>query len=78
MKKYLLFAGDHYYPTGFEDYKDAFDSIEEARAAGQTTRPSGSYCYEPGNEWASIYVYDWWAVVEHATMQVVDQGSNDR
>lgn len=30
-KRYLLFAGEYYYPSGgFNDYKGSFDSIEEA------------------------------------------------
>jgi hypothetical protein len=31
MKRYLLFAGDDYYPAGgFEDFIKDFDSIEDA------------------------------------------------
>lgn len=31
MKRYLLFTFGNYYPYGgFEDYKDSFDTIEEA------------------------------------------------
>ena len=32
MKRYLLFMGMHYYPCGgWEDFKDSFDTIEEAQ-----------------------------------------------
>lgn len=31
MKRYLLFAGSHYYPSGgWDDFKDSFDTIETA------------------------------------------------
>lgn len=34
MKKYLLFAGDYYYPAGgFNDFIGSFDSIDEAKQA---------------------------------------------
>jgi hypothetical protein len=34
MKKYLLFLGDCYYPSGgWNDFQSSFDTIEEARAA---------------------------------------------
>ena len=33
LKRYLLFAGDYYYPSGgMNDFVDSFDSIEEAVA----------------------------------------------
>lgn len=37
MKRYLLFAGESYYPFGgWEDFRDSFDSITEAtEAAGK-------------------------------------------
>lgn len=39
MKRYLLFAGESYYPVGgWKDFVDSYDTIEEAvsygRAAG--------------------------------------------
>ena len=34
MKRYLLFAGDIYYPSGgWDDFKDSFDGVAEAIAA---------------------------------------------
>lgn len=31
MKRYLLFAGDNYYPSGgWGDFVDGFDSVEQA------------------------------------------------
>jgi hypothetical protein len=35
MRQFLLFAGDHYYPSGgYNDFKESFDSIVEAEVAG--------------------------------------------
>lgn len=34
MKRFLLFAGENYYPLGgWTDFRDDFDTLEEARAA---------------------------------------------
>lgn len=42
MKRYLLFAGDQYYPSGgWHDLSGEFDSIEEAE----------EYVFERGYEW---------------------------
>lgn len=36
MKKYLLFAGSQYYPSGgWNDFKGDFDSIHDAREAAK-------------------------------------------
>lgn len=30
MKRYLVFAGSHYYPSGgWDDYKGSFDNLQE-------------------------------------------------
>lgn len=45
MKKYLLFTGDTYYPSGgWDDFVDDFDSIEEALA----------YAAKNGRDWFHI------------------------
>lgn len=37
MKRYLLFAGSHYYPFGgARDFIDSFDTLEEAMSAPVT------------------------------------------
>lgn len=42
VKRYLLFAGDQYYPSGgWHDLSGEFDSIEEAE----------EYVFERGYEW---------------------------
>ena len=65
MKKYLLFAGDNYYPrAGTSDYEGDFDTIEEAVAKGTSVHVNEHW--KTGQR-----VYDWYEVVEHATMQRV-------
>lgn len=34
-KKYHLFAGDNYYPTGVEDYVKSFETEDQAHAYGE-------------------------------------------
>lgn len=67
-KKYLLFAGDDYYPSGgMVDYIGSFDTIAEAAAKGREreTLSNGFVCSAP----------DWYQIVEHATMrEVTDEG----
>lgn len=61
MKRYLLFCGDKYYPYGgWDDFRGAFDTLEEAREAAVPTR--------------TIYgdpSHDWWHIVDTETMQEV-------
>lgn len=48
MKKYLLFAGPNYYPSGgLDDLVKSFDSIEEAKAFAEAD-------HEETYEWAQI------------------------
>lgn len=36
MKNYLLFAGDHYYPSGgWDDFREAFETWGEADQEGK-------------------------------------------
>jgi hypothetical protein len=68
MKKYLLWAGDNYYPTaGLGDYVGSFDTIEEAKAEGTRT-------YETGLANYPQRVYDWYEIVDYATMKRVKYG----
>lgn len=56
MKRYLLFTGYDYYPDGgWSDFKESFDSLEEAIAASQK----------------SPYYCDWNQVVDTETMEIV-------
>lgn len=66
MKKYLLFAGDNYYPGGgMYDLIDSFDTIEEAIIKAKEQRPyadsSGYQCY------------DWYHIVDKDTMNKIKE-----
>ena len=32
MKRFLVFAGDAYYPEGMNDFQEDFDTLEEAKS----------------------------------------------
>lgn len=56
MKRFILFAGDRYYPAGgWDDFIDSFDAVEDAVAHPDIV---------------SEY-WDWWQVVDTATGTVV-------
>jgi hypothetical protein len=56
LKRYLVFAGDSYYPGGgWEDFVDSFDSLDEAHASAATAQEKS----------------DWSHVVDTHTGQVV-------
>lgn len=53
IKRYVVFAGEHYYPSGgWGDYRGSFDTLEEAQALIGTLGPS---------------TYDWAHVVDLET-----------
>lgn len=55
MKKYLVFAGVTYYPSGgFDDYVGSSDSLQGAKDMGED------------DMWSN-----WWHVVETESMKVV-------
>ena len=50
LKRYLLFAGDHYYPAGgWDDFAGSFDSIEMAIVEGLDLLKQ-----TPGADWAHV------------------------
>lgn len=54
--RYHLFAGDDYYPLGgWEDWRGAFATIEEALVAAADTRRS----------------QDWWHIVDIAEHKII-------
>ena len=58
MKKFLLFAGDEYYPRGgFYDFRMSFNSISEAKDHMLKNNES----------------FDWWHIIDSTTMEVVDE-----
>lgn len=60
---FLVYVGREFYPGAvIEDLVLSADTLEEAHTARiQQTDPSDEY--------------EWWAIVDHATMQVVSEGS---
>lgn len=78
MKRYLLFAGDNYYPSGgVNDFVMDYDTVEEAEAEAKKLYPSGHYCWKAENaEWACRYPYEWWQVVDYEDMKLFSGGSN--
>ena len=56
MKRYLLFAGEYYYPSGgWRDFWGAFDSVDDARKELD----------------AQIGSYDWYHIVDTETMEQI-------
>lgn len=69
LKRYALFAGADYYPSGgWKDHRGYFDSIEAALIVA--TAPDGSYTEIV---WDSLE-HDWWQVVDLTTGQIVYEG----
>lgn len=68
MKRYLLFAGDQYYPGGgWQDYKARFTTrVEALRAAAGGTR----------NTDLVTGSWDWWQVVDIETGKIVEEGTS--
>lgn len=64
MKRFLVFAGDDYYPRGgFGDAQESFDTLDEA------------ICY--GHEHAHPYSdggFGWWHVVDMDSRSMVSEG----
>lgn len=52
MKRFILFAGSNYYPSGgWSDFEGSFDDLEEARKAGT------------GNDWHQVVDTQTWEEV---------------
>jgi hypothetical protein len=63
---YLLFAGDHYYPSGgWSDLKGRFSSKEEALEF-----------YKAGHRYGDdedyVHYWDWYQIVDMESMEVID------
>lgn len=65
MKRYLLFAGAHYYPSGgWRDLIGDFDSLKTAIS-------HGTELYQPWEGMAPERKYDWYHVIDSETMNEV-------
>jgi hypothetical protein len=61
--RFLLFAGDDYYPEGgWEDFRDAFAESEAAVAAGKAL---------VSTQIEFLATYRWWHVVDRETLRIV-------
>lgn len=64
MKRYLLFAGDCYYPCGgWSDFRGSFDNLDEARELAMKD-------HDPG--------WDWFHIVDTQTMRRYDDDGANR
>lgn len=58
-KKYLVFAGQHYYPSGgWDDFISSHSSLDEATDAAKK----------------EMDAFDWWQIVDCETCSVVQEG----
>jgi hypothetical protein len=66
MKRFLLFAGDQYYPSGgWQDFKKSFDTaLEAVRAAAGSTKEVD----------LKTRSWEWWQVVDLKTGKMVEEG----
>ena len=61
MRRYLLFSGDNYYPSGgWRDYKGAFTTINDAFEF-----------------LASVSTKDWWQIVDTFDQTIVRESQRD-
>lgn len=67
-KRYWLFAGGHYYPSGgMGDKRLESDDIEECRA--EATKPD-KYNQRRFN-------YDWWHILDTESLEIIDGDTNE-
>lgn len=60
-KKYLVFAGHNYYPSGgWDDFISSHSSLDEAIDAAKKEK--------------EMEAYDWWHVVDFETGSIVEKG----
>jgi hypothetical protein len=60
MKRFLLFAGDTYYPSGgWRDFQGDYESVEDAFRSLARKRSS----------------FEWYQVVDWKTREIVDAGA---
>ena len=58
MKRFLVFAGDNWYPFGgWKDFKESFDTLHEAQ----------NYLMDSSS-------YDWYHIVDSSTGEIVEKG----
>lgn len=79
MKRYLLFGGMRYYPSGgWEDFVNSFDSIDEAVKVG--TEYKTRHGYEIGNGKPMTIKYwdhEWFMIVDRETGEIIKNEINE-
>lgn len=63
--RYIVLAGDSYYPNGWDDFRGSFDSLDEARIAAQAAAADPKAVDDPG--------YSWWQIIDKTTDKVVER-----
>lgn len=63
MERYIVLAGEKYYPRGWDDFQGSFSTLEEASAFGRGY--IRSTCLK------------WYEVVDTKHEEVVENGSSD-
>lgn len=64
MKRFLLFAGEDYYPIGgWNDFLGDFDTVAEAKGVGEGYREGSALC--------------WWHVVDTEAAAIVTYYGDD-
>lgn len=70
QKRFILFAGDHYYPEGgWDDFQGFFDTAEEAFAKAKE-----KIIFEDNS---GSYSFDWYNVVDALTWEVVIEDTDE-
>lgn len=69
--RYLVFAGQYYYPSGgWDDYRAQFDNLDEARSyAKSLIKFEQSYL----GGWINVGE-DWWQIISLESLTVVEHG----
>ena len=57
MKRFLVFSGDHYYPSGgWKDFRGSYAILEEAKAS----EPGGDWAHIIDTESGLVVAVSWW------------------
>ena len=57
LKRFLVFSGDYYYPSGgWHDFHGSFDTLEEANGS----QPKGEWAHIFDMDTGEIVDNDWW------------------
>lgn len=63
--RYIVLAGDCYYPAGWGDFRGSFDSLDEARATAKAAALSPHTANRRDDAW--------WQIIDKTTDKVVER-----